>query len=102
MALAFGTTDTTYGLTQSISTRSSVEVADARKGNGAVDAQKAYSKTVERTESVLTTGAVPTIGSVDATHGLVTQVTEASNNTGYATGEVTYQKKDAASQTALS
>ena len=100
MALAFGTTDTAYGLTQSVSTRSSVEIADARQGDGKINAQKAYSKTVERTESVLTTGTVPTIGSV-ATAGIVSQVTEGETNTGYQTAEVTYTKKDSATQTAL-
>jgi hypothetical protein len=101
MALTFGTTDTTYGLSQSISTRSSVEIADGRAGDGAIDEQKAYSKTVERTESVLTTGALPTIGTVDATYGLVSQTTAGATNTGYATGEVTYTKKDSATQAAI-
>jgi hypothetical protein len=101
MALAFGTTDETYGLTQSVSVRKSAEIADARDGSGKINAQKAYSVTTERTVSVLTTGTIPVIGTVDATHGIVSASTEGETNTGYETGEVTFQKKDAATQTAI-
>ena len=101
MALAFGTTDETYGLTQSLSVRQTAEIADAREGSGKVNAQKAYSVTSERTVSVLTTGTLPVIATVDGTHGIVSAVTAGKANTGYETGEVTFQKKDSATQAAI-
>ena len=101
MALTFGATDETYGLTQSLSIRKSVDIADAREGSGKVNAMKAYSVTTERTVSVLTTGTLPVAGSVDATHGIVSGSTEGATNTGYATGEATFVKKDSATQAAI-
>jgi hypothetical protein len=41
------------------------------------------------------------IATVDGTHGIVSAVTAGETNTGYETGEVTFQKKDAATQTAI-
>lgn len=91
---------------QSVSITETAEIADARDEDGKVTDQKAYSKTVEATseglyngDSLGGAGVSLAIGSVT---GLVTSQSTNETNTGYKTVSVTVQKKDSATQAAIS
>jgi hypothetical protein len=107
MALSFGVTSTGgYGVLQSLSETQTAEIADARDATGKVTDQQAYSKTAEATaeglfngDSLGGAGTSLTIGSVV---GLITNQSITETNTDYKRVSVTVQKKDSATQVALS
>ncbi len=96
----------TWGVVQSVKKADSAEVAEGRDEAGKVIAQKAYSVGSEITLEVLidTGGELPAVGTV-ATYKdkswLVTAVNESSTNTEFATADVTLQRKDEATPTAI-
>ena len=102
IAPTFNVSDESYGLTQQKTTHESVEVGEARGGNGKVMYQQAYSKTVDVEKQVILAGSLPIAGSVDQTDGLVLDVSKTEAMGKYVEATVKHQKKDSAAQTAYS
>lgn len=100
MAVELGVSDESYGLTQSKKVSESLEVAEAKQGDGKVAYQAGVSVTKDVEVNVVVTGTLPTIGSVDSTDGLVVNVDKTSTAGKYAEATVKFQKKDDATQTA--
>lgn len=107
MALSFGVTSTGgYGVLQSLSETETAEIADARGEDGLITDQQAYSKTAEATAEGLfnsdTLGGAGTSLTIGSVTGLITNQSITETNTDYKRVSVTVQKKDSATQVALS
>lgn len=108
MATSFGVTSTGgYGVLQSVTTRSTAEIAEARSALGAVTDQKAYSHTKEVSFEAVYSGSDPavagtllTIGGI--TNGVITSSETRETNTDYKRISCTVQKKDSATCVAQS
>ena len=107
MALTFGCdlsgSVLTWGVFQSHSRSTKVDVAEPRDETGKILAQKAYSKTTEHKMDFLVNGTVPEAGTTLSVGGetiLLTDAETSYKNTEFATGTATGNKKDSATQTA--
>lgn len=107
MALTFAITSTGgYGVLQSVEKTETADIADARGADGKVTDSKAYSKTTTVKADGLfngdSLGGAGTSLTVATVTGLIKTITKSESNTDYQKVSVEIEKKDSATQVALS